>query len=146
MKNEPQIGRRQIREILCFLFNFVKKFAPNRPKADKRGFYVLYIILLKREPQIGRKMSSEFSENFSNFLKFEIKNIVLFRKNGPIWKEIFKHSDMIFKNINSFKTYNLIHTDIEIRYFGISLLKKSFLLQNCQEGLFFLQIVLKTLS
>jgi hypothetical protein len=56
--------------------NFVGKLAPNRPKADKRGFYVsnllkneppigqrpikrgfyaFYSILLKNEPQIGRK-------------------------------------------------------------------------------------------
>jgi hypothetical protein len=52
--------------------------------------------------------------------------LVLFQKNGSICKEIFDHSGMIFTNINSFKTYNFIHTDIEIKYFGISLLKKYF--------------------
>jgi hypothetical protein len=41
MKSEPQICRRPIKEILRFLFNFVEKLAPNRPKADKGGYYIL---------------------------------------------------------------------------------------------------------
>jgi hypothetical protein len=40
---------------LYFLFNFIEKWASNRPKADKRGFYVNYLILLKNEPQIGSR-------------------------------------------------------------------------------------------
>jgi hypothetical protein len=40
---------------LCFVVNFVEKWAQNRSKADKTGFHVLYLILLKNEPQIGRR-------------------------------------------------------------------------------------------
>ena len=75
-KKVNNIGRRPIKE--NFLFNFVEKWAPNRPKADKRGFYILnlifvekrasnrpkadnrgfrilHLILLKNEPPIGRR-------------------------------------------------------------------------------------------
>jgi hypothetical protein len=53
--NKPKIGRRPIKGKIIFLSNFVKKRAPNRPKADKGGFYICNLILLKNEPQIGGK-------------------------------------------------------------------------------------------
>jgi hypothetical protein len=43
------------REILYFAFHFFEKCAPNRPKADKGGYYIFYSILLKNEPQIGQR-------------------------------------------------------------------------------------------
>jgi hypothetical protein len=55
LKNEPQIGRRPIKEMLCFLFIFVEKCTPNRPKTDKGGYYIFNSILMKNEPQIGRR-------------------------------------------------------------------------------------------
>ena len=43
----------QQKGILCFLFKFVKKWAPNRPKADKKGFYVFLFNFGENEAQIG---------------------------------------------------------------------------------------------
>jgi hypothetical protein len=48
-----QNGRRPIKGDYMLLLNFVEKWVPYRPKADKRRFYVLYLIKLKNEPQIG---------------------------------------------------------------------------------------------
>ena len=45
----------QQKGILCFLFKFVKKWAPNRPKADKRGIYVFLFNFEENEHQIGRR-------------------------------------------------------------------------------------------
>jgi hypothetical protein len=67
LKNEPQIGRRPIKEILCLIFNVFEKWAPNRPKADKGDFWFNFV---ENVPQIGRKNE--------------------FQKNRPIWKEVFK--------------------------------------------------------
>ena len=52
-KKVNNIGRRPIKG--NFSFNFVEKWAPNRPKADKKRFYAFNLILSKNEPQIGRK-------------------------------------------------------------------------------------------
>ena len=52
-KNELPIGQRPIKGNL--LFNFVEKWVPNRPKADKTGYYILYLILLNNESPIGRR-------------------------------------------------------------------------------------------
>jgi hypothetical protein len=49
MKNEPQIGRRPIKEILCFILFFLKKSATNRPEANKRDLR-FYLIKLTNEP------------------------------------------------------------------------------------------------
>ena len=38
---------------------------PNRPKPDTRAFYILHLILLDNEPQIGRKpIKRDFIFNF----------------------------------------------------------------------------------
>ena len=55
IENELQIGPRPIKGDLNNLFNFVDERASNRPKANKRGFYVFNSILLKNEPQIGQR-------------------------------------------------------------------------------------------
>ena len=44
LKIKPQIGRRPKKE--DFLFHFVEKWVRNRPKAEIKGFYILYLILL----------------------------------------------------------------------------------------------------
>jgi hypothetical protein len=50
--------------IALFCREFVTEFL-NYPKADKKGFYVFYLILLKNEPQIGRRpMKGDFLFNF----------------------------------------------------------------------------------
>ena len=38
-----------------YIFNFVEKWAQNRPKADNGEYYICYLILLKNESQIGRR-------------------------------------------------------------------------------------------
>jgi hypothetical protein len=96
LKNEPLIGRKPIKEdiifiiefcrkistksaegrkkgILCSLFNFVEKSAQNRPKADKREFYVLYSNLKKRAQNWPKADKREFYVSYSNLLKNEPK-------------------------------------------------------------------------
>ena len=43
------------KEISCFIFNYVKKGAPNWPMADKGGYYIFNLMLMKNELQIGRR-------------------------------------------------------------------------------------------
>ena len=54
-------------EILCLLLNFGEKWALTRPKADKRGFYVYYLIVLKNKPKIGRR---PIKGDFMFFIQF----------------------------------------------------------------------------
>ena len=55
MKNEPQIGRRPIKEMLCFLFNFVESESQIDRRPIKERYYIFNLILKKNEPQIGRR-------------------------------------------------------------------------------------------
>jgi hypothetical protein len=55
LKNELKIGRRPIKEKIIFLFNYVEKWTPNRPKADKGRYYIMNLIFLTNELKIGRK-------------------------------------------------------------------------------------------
>ena len=49
-KNEPKIGLRRIKKILCFLFDYFEKWAQNRPKADEGHFMFLFIFVEKLTP------------------------------------------------------------------------------------------------
>ena len=61
-------NQRPIKEILCFLFNFVKKWAPNRLKADEGRYYIFNLILMKNEPQIGWRPIKEILNFLVNFV------------------------------------------------------------------------------
>jgi hypothetical protein len=62
----PKSAESQYRGILYFACHFFEKCASNRPKADKGGYYILYSILLKNEPQIGQKpIKGDFILNFA---------------------------------------------------------------------------------
>ena len=53
MRPESAEGRK--RGIKHFRFNFDDKLTPNRPKAEDGGYYIFNLILMRNEPQIGRR-------------------------------------------------------------------------------------------
>ena len=83
LKNEPQIGRKPIKEDIIFSIEFCQKISPKSAEADKWGFNVHYLILLKNEPKIDLRPIKEdlsflfiFERKLTNF----IKNMMIYSK------------------------------------------------------------------
>jgi hypothetical protein len=82
--------------MLCYLFNFVEKWAP---KADKREFSAFHKILSKNEPQKPIKGDLMFLIRFC---------LVMSTKNCQVFKVLkFQKSFQIFYQIFEFEIKNL---------------------------------------
>jgi hypothetical protein len=93
LNNEYKIGRRPIKGIFWFLFNFVQKWAQNRPKADRRKFCVFHFNFLKNELKIGRRTIKE--DYYMIQIVWDAKNALILLRGRPRVKSRCRPRDYI---------------------------------------------------